>query len=393
MTHLPKVLIIGPTPPPYIGPAVATKAILESDLKNRFALLHSDTSDRRSIRHIGKLDFRNIYLTLLHIFKLFCLLLTAYPVRLIYFPICQSVRGYLRDMAVIFLSWIFGCRVIIHLRGGYFRTLYEQSNLFIKFMIKFSLLFVRRAIVLGESLKYIFDGLVPKERIVVVPNGLAEDYITEEDLNKAQKNKIDQIDRLICVNQCQYLRPSVNRVLFLSNLMLSKGLFDIIQSVPEVVRNQKGVEFIFAGEFDEAENVHRETLQYINGHGLNSYIKFMGTTTGKTKKDLLLSSDIFAFPTYAEGQPWVIIEAMAAGLPIITTDQGCIKEMVIDGENGFIVDKHSPEQIAEKIILLLKDENLRRRMGRKSRERFLRYYTKDKFINGLAQVFTEVLKE
>ena len=81
-----------------------------------------------------------------------------------------------------------------------------------------------------------------------------------------------------------------------------------------------------------------------------------------------------------EGHPWVIVEAMASGLPIITTDQGCIKESVIDGENGYIVPKRKVEVLAERTIHLIKNPELREKMGSRSRELYEANFTKEHFV-------------
>lgn len=380
------ILIIGPKPPPYHGVSVVTNIILDSGLGREFNLLHLDTSDRRALANIGRLDFSNVYLALKHLVQLISMLHKFSPI-IVYLPICQTIKGLIRDAAFIFFSRIKGAKVVVHLHGGYFRTLYERSSTLVKFMIRYSCKFVSQAIVLGESLRHIFEGLVPSERIAVVANGIDRNYITETELSTKHY-----------ALSSNNLHPSAFRILFLSNLTLSKGFFDVIKSIPIITQkniSSPNIEFIFAGEFWEGEKTKEEIFQYINSHNLNLYIKFTGTTISSKKKDLLLSSSLFVLPTYYlyEGQPVVIIEAMAAGLPIITTNQGCIKEMVIDGENGFIIEKKNPEKIAEKIIYLLKNEKVRREMGKKSRERFLKYYTKDRFINSLSKVFDEVLAE
>jgi len=385
----PAILIVGPKPPPYHGVSVVTEMILNSELQEKFKIIHIDTSDHRALQNIGKLDPRNIYLAFSHIFILLFSLIKYSP-RIVYFPICQTTMGYLRDTFLIVLSKFFGARVIIHLHGGYFRTLYEKGNIFTKFIIEYSLNLVNKSIVLGKSLRHIFDDLVPSERIAVVANGIDRNYITESELQQTNSIRLNPTQN-----------PSVStsskkmRVLFLSNLTLSKGYYDVIKATPEVLKHYKKVEFIFAGQFWNSQKKKEEIEKFIIEHELDAFVNFAGRVVGKAKKELLLSCGIFVLPTYYafEGQPLVILEAMAAGLPIITTDQGCIKEMVIDCENGFIIEKKNPEKIAEKIIYLLKNENVRRKMGKKSRERFLKYYTKDRFIDGLSRVFDEVLAE
>ncbi|MEO0190934.1 MAG: glycosyltransferase, partial [candidate division WOR-3 bacterium] len=311
------ILILGPLPPPYIGPAVATEMIMESELKTWFNLVHFDTSDHRSVTHIGKLDFRNISLATYHILKLPLYLIRHSP-RIVYLPISQTVLGYFRDAIFILLSKVLGARVIIHLRGGYFRELYEKSTPFVKLVIRNSLKLVSRAIVLGKSLRYIFEGLVPSENIAVVPNGIDKNYITEAELDYAPRTKHYALNPL---NQSNSIPQLLNypitqlsgfKILFLSNLMLSKGFFDVIKSIPIIIKNNipsplmgegKGegesyIQFIFAGEFHEDERVKKEVFDYINTQNLSHFIKFIGMVDKEKKKELLLSADILVFPTY-----------------------------------------------------------------------------------------------
>jgi glycosyltransferase involved in cell wall biosynthesis len=136
----------------------------------------------------------------------------------------------------------------------------------------------------------------------------------------------------------------------------------------------------------------KEIQDFLNSHdGLPIIVK--GPLTGKAKWDLLFSSDIFILPTYypAEGHPWVIVEAMAAGLPIITTDQGAITESVKDGVNGFIVEKRNPHQIAEKIKFLIEHPEIRKKMGEESRRLYLENFTEEKMVERLSHAFNSVL--
>ena len=364
-----KIAIIGPLPPPWMGPSFATEMILNSALKDKFQIIHLDTSDRRPLANIGKLDFRNITLALFHVFKLFSVLLLD-PCPLVYLPISQSPVGFLRDAFFVIGAKITNAKVAVHLRGSNFRNMYEHANGFIKMIVRFVFNLVDAVIVLCPSVAPIFSGLVGPEKIKIVPNGLG---VSQDSSNRC--------------------KPAPGTILYLSGLMRPKGFFDVIQSVP-LVRDRIGaaVTFTFAGEW-RSRTDQRQTMMFIEDHSIASAIHFSGVIESQERKrEVFANADIFVFPpSEPEGQPWVLIEAMAAGLPIITTDQGCIREMVIDGENGFIVEKQHPEQIAEKIIILLTNRTLRRTMGRRSRERFLKYYTEDKCIGSLTRVFEELL--
>ncbi|MGQ9722575.1 MAG: glycosyltransferase family 4 protein, partial [Candidatus Jordarchaeum sp.] len=182
---------------------------------------------------------------------------------------------------------------------------------------------------------------MPPEKIFVVPNG-ANYFFDIRKRNVNNKNKI--------------------RILFLSNLGKEKGAFDVLEAVPKVVKIHNNVEFIFAGDRRNEETIN-EFIKFIKANPLLP-ITLTGPLYGKAKTDLLLSGDVFVFPPREpEGHPWAIVEAMAAGLPIITTDQGAIKESVKDGVNGFIVEKRNPHQIAEKIKFLIENPDVRKKMG------------------------------
>jgi glycosyltransferase involved in cell wall biosynthesis len=192
-------------------------------------------------------------------------------------------------------------------------------------------------------------------------------------------------------NRKRYLNNEKFNILFLSNLRREKGFFDVLAAIPEIARFAGNAQFVFAGEWRDKET-KLEFYRFIKVHS-KLPIKLLGPVYGKSKLNLLSSADIFVFPTYypAEGHPWVIVEAMAAGIPIITTNQGAITESVKDGVNGFIVEKRNPRQIAEKIKFLIDHPDIRKKMGEESRRLYLENFTEEKMIERLSNAFHAVL--
>lgn len=367
----PKILILGSLPPPYIGPNFATKLILNSTLQQSFNLIHLDTSDHRDLKTLGVIDLKNIYLTIKHYGLLLFMILKKNP-DMIYIPISQTTIGYLRDAVFILISKLFRKKVICHLRGGNFKNWLKSTIYPMQWFVHSIHSFVDGQIVLGENLKHLFFGLVPDEKIFVVPNGRNFNYDYKE-LNKYQNSKD-------------------TRILFLANLIETKGYKDLLFSVRNVVESYKNIIFTFAGTWLLDED-KRKCQQYITKENIEEYVNFVGIVNGENKWVLLHESDIFVFPTYypPEGHPWVIVEAMAAGLPIISTDQGAITESVIDGANGFIVEKQKPQQIAEKIKLLIENPKLRIKMGKESRRLYEENFTEEKMVMKITDCFNKVL--
>jgi glycosyltransferase involved in cell wall biosynthesis len=124
---------------------------------------------------------------------------------------------------------------------------------------------------------------------------------------------------------------------------------------------------------------------FVRENRLKDRVRFVGVVTGQEKARLFAGADLFVYPTYfrLEGQPVVILEAMASGLPVISTDRGSIREMITDGRNGFIVTPCSPRQIAEKICLLIADRSLREKMGERNRSLAREKFNLGQYVEGV----------
>lgn len=365
----PKVLLLGKLPPPYIGPAIATNILLGSDLKHEFDLIHLDTSDHRDINTLGSIDFWNIFLAFKHYFLLMRRLVRKRP-DLVYIPNGQTTISYYRDAVFILISKCFRRKIVCHLRGGNFRNWYDSSNSFNQYIVRKIHSLIDGQIILGDNLRKMFKGILPESKIFVIPNGASYNFLNNK--NK-QSNSV--------------------RILYLANFHKTKGVLDVLYSVPYVTQNHPNIEYIFAGNWRD-EKTKEEFDDFVKNHK-NIPISVLGPVVGGAKFELFSSSDIFVFPSYypAEGHPWVIVEAMAAGLPIISTDQGAITESVIDGVNGFIVKKKSPNQIADKIDYLLVNPEFRQEMGLASRQHYLNHFTEVKMVEKISRCFKRVISE
>ncbi len=367
MSDKKKVIFISPLPPPYMGPTIATEIILNSNLKNKFRLIHLDTSDHRKLNKLGAIDFNNIILAV----KSYIILLWdifKFKPDLVYIPVSQTTLGYLRDSVYIIMAKLFKRRVICHLRGGYFKQWFNSSSFLTKWFVRYVHALVDGQIVLGEKLRLLFEGIVSPDRVFVVPNGM--DVVIKK--CKVEENKI--------------------RILYLSNFIREKGILDVLNAISCLCEDHLSlVEFIFAGNWFD-QNTKQEIISFIQKYP-DLPIILKGPVYGAQKLELLSHSSIFVFPTYysQEGHPWVIVEAMAAGLPIIATDQGAITESVKDGINGFIVEKKTPEQIAEKIKFLIENPEVIKKMGKESRRLYHENFTEEKMVERLSHAFNSVL--
>jgi glycosyltransferase involved in cell wall biosynthesis len=367
-----ELLIIGPTPPPFHGVAVAIQTLLQSDIVRRFRTCHLDLADRRGIQHVNQPDWHDVVLFLRQWLKLIGMLVRTCP-AVSYLVLSQSTIGFLRDSLLIWPAYMRGSRIVVHLHGGNFRDWFRGCSWIVKTYIKVVLGCVTRAIVLGESLKGQFDDLIAQHRIAVVPNGI--DW-TESSRHKSTPRGGSRF-----------------RILHLSTLSHLKGALVLIQAVPLVINRRKDVEFIFAGPWSHAED-KQWADEFIRQQKIKAHVLFSGQVDPVEKKALFDSADIFVFPgVQQEGQPLVVIEAMAAGIPVIFTDRGCLSDTVPDGEAGLMVPIGDPQQLADRILWLLDHPEKMKAMGACGRKRYETLYTKAQHIERMIDVFASSCKE
>lgn len=364
-----KVLLIGAIPPPYIGPSSANFNLIRSQLLNKhFHIIHLDTSDRRNSNNIGNFDIGNAWLAIQHIYQFIILLRHSRP-DLIYLPISQGLWGIIRDLGFIIPSILTKCKVIIHLRGSEFDCVYKSLPIVIKQITRWALKRISAAIVLGKSLTYIFDGLVPQDKIHVIPNGIDPFPYTPDQPYELRKN-----------------------ILFLATLKKRKGIFEFLHALPEVLKKHPEIKITIAGAWrNESEELAAQNL--ITELSISHAINFVGEVSGHNKYELYKRHAIFVFPPIEpEGLPWVILEAMSAGMPVISTAQGTIPEVMVHNKNGFIVNP-VPGTIGKKINYLLENTEEATKMGENSLLRISQLFSEQQYFENLKILFTNTGNE
>lgn len=150
-----------------------------------------------------------------------------------------------------------------------------------------------------------------------------------------------------------------DRVLFLSRLVREKGIYELIEAFRILLPDYPQLQLVIAGNGPEQGRLHT----CIQQAGLADRVEFTGYVRGIEKVRVLKQAGLFVFPTYyGEGCPVSLLEAMAAGLPVITTRAGGISHIVRDQENGLLLDEVTPETVAMAMRRLLDNRELREAM-------------------------------
>lgn len=359
------VILIGSYPPPFHGSSIYLKNLTELlSNQNNLEVLPINCSDRENdLTNMGRWSYKNIYFGLIALIKLLFTLISK-KINIVYVPISQNTLAFFRDGLYILTGRLLGSKVLIHLHGSYFTEFYRKSNFFMKKYIDLVMKSCSGAIVLGYSLKYVFRKWFDDSKIFVLPN------FSEE--IKFNKRRIAQ---------------STLKITYLGNLVESKGIFQLLEAFSIVEKSFSNVQLHIAGKFgkDPYTGMTEEDTKTLFFNFISKYpqnIIYHGQIFDPDKKvKFLYDSDIFVFPSWIEGQPLVILEAMSCGLPIISTKNcGVIDETVIDGFNGILVEKKNIVSLTAAIKTLILNVDLRNKMAENSLKRFREFYTPDKHI-------------
>lgn len=305
-----KICFIAQFPPPVHGLSKAVETLYNSELKDNFAFEKVDITNNKNLLKNLKVILKS-------------------KADLFYFTISQTKGGNLRDLVIFKLLRMQHKKCLIHLHGGYYRQLVDNDMSGWQRKANYKAISqLEGAIVLGESLKPIFQGMLPDEKIFVVPNCVDDEYLmSDEEFEK----KISTLNE-----------RSVKHALYLSNFIRSKGypkVLEIAKLEKERVEAGGGrrLHFDFAGKFFE-EVEEKFFFDYIEVNELDDYVTYYGVVGGDKKRELLKTCDIFMLLTRYpnEGQPISILEAMGNGMMIVTTDHAGIPDIVKDGVNGIV---------------------------------------------------------
>jgi glycosyltransferase involved in cell wall biosynthesis len=387
-----KILVIGPLPPPFAGPEMVTRAIVESDsLRQRFEIAHLNTTVRASNRDKGHLDGRMVFAYASYLVRLGRHLTLQKPDCVLYLPTSATLKGWVRDGSTLPLASLRGCKTVILFQGGHFRFFYERLSKPVRTVIRRLLASCDRVLVQGTGLQKQFDGIVSAERIGVQHNLVPWAFYRHFENRRFNKG------------------TGPLNVLFVGHLSAAKGYCDLIRVIPNIAR-ETNVRFRFMGTrktternvfFDQVTGRRIEHLDpdalyrtYIVERGLDTVVEYLGDRVFGTRKlEIFAEADVFVLPSYSEGFSTAILEAMAAGLPMVVTRVGVVPEILRDGEHAFLIDPGDLDGLRDRLLRLLRDADLRRRMGERNRSLCGKEFVEGIVIDRLGSHLSKVLSE
>ena len=356
-----KILFFGPMPKPITGQSIAFKDVYDNLSSQRLLI---DTT------YFGKNKVLNTLYALLKITYCF----TFKRVDAVYFTCSRSKFGFIKDYFLILASHLTKTKIVNHLHGADFNDFVENSG-FLRNLVLQTYKRIDISIVLIDDMKQDFIRF-PKMKVFTVWNSYSNIFNSSIEESKAPIT-----------------------ILYLSNIMATKGVMEFLASAKEVLSNNYQVKYLIAGSFfsDEKESeisikemFYRELLKIQHIFGKNR-INYIGTVSGIEKVKIFQKSSIFILPTYykTEAFPITFIEAMRTGNAIISTRHNYIPK-IITYRNGILVDKKSINQLVTAQEKLIKNPTILETIQKYNIEYSKENFSPQQYISNIENIFLQI---
>jgi len=372
-----RVLCILPTPPPYAGPEVIGARLVAALPGAGIEVVHVRANVQRTNERKGQITAG----TLLALVRIVVATIRAAVVErpaLAYFNLSQNLTGFARDALLILLCRFLRLPVVVHMHGGDFATFYANRGRAMRMLIRFVLRRLAGIILLADRFRPQFAQLVAPERQFVVYNAV------ERDLFAGAERRYEAA------------RDAVT-VLYVGHLSRAKGFADAMRVVPKVLARFPNVRFHFAGEWVRVErnvtvpagDAAESLVDAWNdlAQQFPDRVRLLGSIAGEEKERAFREADIFFFPSYSEGFPVVVLEAMAASLPLVGTRPGALAEVLQEGVHGCFAEPGDVDAFAAAIAELASAPERRRELGLRNRAEVVARFSIEEHLERLAAIF------
>jgi glycosyltransferase involved in cell wall biosynthesis len=270
-----------------------------------------------------------------------------------------SKGSFFRKSIICLIGKMFHKKTILHIHGGSFKEFYNKG--LNKYYINFIFRINDKTICLSEEWKLFFDNIMRKDKIKVLGNPV-EDY-------KKYRINTENISHKI-------------KMLFLGNISEEKGIFELINFLNENEYFKNNVISLVIGGIGN-EKILGELINN------NKNIQYAGWINADERIKYLKECNLFILPSFTEGLPMSILEAMSAGKAIIGTKVGGIPSLVKENHNGWLLEVHKLEKLNEIFKEILKDEDILKKYGDNSYKDSKKYHSKN-IIKKLETIYSEM---
>ncbi len=360
----PSILFILHLEPPVHGASVVGSYIKNSKVINDcFDSHYINLSTADSLSDIGQTSFKKLFVILklyLHVFSY----VFSNRVDLCYLTINASGPAWLKELGIVAILKLLNIPLVFHYHNKGVKL--NASSWWKKQLYKFQ--FEDSTTILLSNLLYddVAD-FVSVNDVQICANGIPNLSNTHVEIHTKTSSEI-----------C--------KILFLSNLFETKGVYVLLEAC--ALLKNKNIQFncvFVGGEGDVTEELFYNKTKQLN---LQNHVVYIGKKYADDKVKIFAEADLFAFPTFYKNETFglVNLEAMQFSLPVISTFEGGIPDVVVDGITGYLIPQNNIEALADKLELLIVNPTLRQEMGKAGKKRFEEYFTLEIFEKRLTKI-------
>ena len=316
--------MVGPSRKVNGGMTTVVNNYFKSDLKNKIDLKYISTTIDVNIL------IKLLYNFISYIKIIICLIISKVDIVHIH----MASRGsFYRKSIIVKLSKLFNKKVIIHLHGAEFEAFYEsESN--------------------DKAKKYIRSIFEQADKVIVLSSKW------REILDKWFQCNIEILNNAIFLNPENIYNTNSNNIVMLGRLEERKGTYDLLNVVKPITNQFNNIKFLLAGDGD----LQKLKLK-IKSLGIEEDVNVLGWINEKERDEILRNSLIYVLPSYNEGMPMSVLEAMSYGVPTISTTVGGIPDIIDSNVNGYLINPGNVKDLEEKIKLLINNKDLREKIS------------------------------
>ncbi len=359
----PVVLLLGPHLAAVSGVSTHLNLLMESSLGEDFELVHfqvgSEGRDEGAISRLARLA--------LSPFALFATILFR-QVALVHINTSLNTRAYWRDLAYLFIAKLLRARVVYQVHGGKLPHDFCAGKAMLTRFLRWTLRLPDLVLVLAQVELDAYRIFVPEQNLVRLPNGIdTRPYARVPTVRTRAEYPL--------------------RLVYIGRLDRDKGLYEALQGLRLACELGVDARLIVAGRGPEEGRLRR----YAQALGIAARAAFIGPVFGDEKVKILATADLMILPSYAEGLPYALLEAMAAGIPVIATPVGAIPDVVTSNTHGLLVPPRDGRAIAQALVKLNGDREQLSWMSRACRRRIQAAYSIDRLAAELSMHYAALV--
>jgi glycosyltransferase involved in cell wall biosynthesis len=353
-----KIVLFSPSLDAVTGVSTHARILFASDLAREYELLHfqvgSEGRRENAVQKLMRFAFSPFLLGLL---------LMRTGAEAVHLNASLDPKGYWRDLVYSTVARVLGRRIVNQIHGGAMPQDFFRGNALLTWILRRFLVSSDVVTVLSSGELAAYRAFDERINVHLVPNAI---------------DPAGLADQPRFYNHDQPLRLA-----YVGRLLRTKGLFDLVQALGQLKRLGREFRVCVAGEGQDQE----ELIAASERAGLRDRVQFLGNVFAADKFRLLLESDVFVLPSYMEGLPYSLLEAMAAGCVPITTPLAAIPDVIRDGEQGIFVPANDPNALASAVAALDDDREGLVRMAKAARLRVLERYTVSRLAGDFRQIY------